>query len=128
MKIKSKKGATMVEAAMIFPLVIAAVVAVLYIVLSLYQSLSLQTSLHLALRKECGELSQTVYRQEAIKTFQSEKNWVGIRPVVRMEAEKEYRVNTLFKDHITRKEEGRYYVIDEAELIRTLSFQGEEAD
>lgn len=121
----------MVEAALIFPLVIAGVMAVLYIAISLYLSLSLQASLHLTLRRECGEISQTVYRLEAAKTaesFQSERDRAGIRPLVRMETEKEYRINTLFKDRITRKEEGRSYIVDEAELARILSFDGGNRD
>ncbi len=128
MKVKSKKGATMVEAAMIFPLVIAAVAAVLCIVTGLYQSLSLQSSLHMALRNECGLASQTVYRQERMQDFRPEKDREGLRPVIRMEKEREYRINIIFKGHVTRTEKGRAYVIDEAELIRVLSFQREESD
>ena len=125
MKIRSRKGTTMVEAAMIFPLVIAAVIAVIYIVLSLYSSLSLQASLHLALRKEGGELSQTTYRLQEMKEFQSKKDSVGIRPVLRTEWEREYRINTLFQARSTRKAEGRVYLVDEAERIRILYFKGE---
>jgi hypothetical protein len=127
MNIRSKKGTTMVEAAMIFPLVVAGVVAVLYIVIGMYLSLSLQSSLHLSLRNECGELSKTVYRLDEIVEFKAETDRKGIRPVVRMEEEREYRINILFKDRITRKEEGRSYLINEPELIRILSFQEEES-
>jgi hypothetical protein len=126
MRIRSKKGTTMVEAAMIFPLVIAGVIAVLYIVIGMYQSLSLQSSLHLALRKECGERTQTVYRMEEMQDFKAETGRNGIRPVVKMKAEREYQIHIILQDRITRKEEGRSYLIDEPELIRILSFQEEE--
>lgn len=110
---------------MIFPLVIAGVMAVIYIVISLYLSLSLQTSLHLALRRECGEISGTVYRLETPRDlqqgFQQSHDFAGIRPVVRMEEEREYFIKSIFTDRIIRKEQGRYYVIDEAELERILS-------
>ncbi len=122
MKKNSKKGAALVEAAMIFPLVIAGVMAVIYIVINMYSSLSLQTSLHMALRRESGELSQTVYRQEAGKNFPMQKDWSGIRPVIRMEQKSEYGIDILFHDRVMRQEEGRVYVIDEAELIRILPF------
>ncbi len=69
MKVKSKKGSTMVEASMIFPIVIAAVMAVLYIVIALYSSLSLQTSLHLALRKECGNCPTRYIDQKKSKNL-----------------------------------------------------------
>lgn len=125
MKIKSKKGSAMVEATMIFPMVIASVVAVLYIIIGLYLSLSLQASLHLALRKECGEISQTVYRVEQIEEFQYEEEKLGLRPIIKMEAERDYRVSKLFTKDISRTEKGRSYVLDEAEGIRILSLAGE---
>ena len=112
---------------MIFPLVIACVMAVIYIIINLYLALTLQTSLHLALRKACGEFSQTVLRQEEMKDYQWEKDRVGLRPVIRMEEAAEYRINTIFKSRITRIEEGRSYVIDEAELIRIRSLKEEES-
>jgi hypothetical protein len=125
----NNNGTAMAEAAVILPLVIAGVMAVIYIVISLYLSLSLQTSLHLALRRECGELSQTVYRPETAqdirRDFQPERGFSGIRPTVRMEKERGYQIKSIFADRITRKEEGRAYLIDEAELARILSFAGE---
>lgn len=126
MKIKSKKGTTMVEAAMIFPLVIAGVAAVLHIVVGMYLSLSLQSSLHLALRMECGEMSQTVYRTGEIKSYAFEKDRIGIRPVVKMDEVREYGINTLFNYKTVREEEGRSYLVDEPELIRIITFQEEE--
>ncbi|MDD3168878.1 MAG: hypothetical protein PHC91_05360 [Eubacteriales bacterium] len=120
---RTRKGTTMVEAAMIFPLVIAGVMAVIYIVIGLYSSLSLQCSLHLALRKECGVLSQTVIRNEEVREFQSKKEWSGIRPVLKMAEEREYRINTLFQVCVSRREEGRSYIINEAEMVRLLQFR-----
>lgn len=117
----------MVEAAMIFPLVIACVIAVIYIIINLYLALTLQTTLHLALRKESGEFSKTVYRQEEMKDYQCEKDRVGLRPIIRMEEAAEYQINTLFKSRIIRIEKGRAYLIDEAELIRIISIKREES-
>lgn len=121
-----RKGTVMVEAAMIFPLVVAAVAAVIYIVIGLYSSLALQSSLHLDLRKECGESSETVFRLEKIQKFNSSKEVFGIRPVLRAEEARVHRIGSLFKQSVTRKETGRSYIIDEAELIRLLSLWGEE--
>lgn len=126
----NNKGAAMAEAAMIFPLVIAGVMAIIYIIINLYLSLLLQASLHTALRKECGEYTQTVLRIETVEDsqqrFQQLLDWDGIIPVIRMEQEREYRIKSIFADRITRKEEGRSYAIDEAETDRILSFLQEE--
>lgn len=116
----------MVEAAMILPLVITGVMAVIYIVISLYTSLCLQSSLHLALRNQCGVLSKTVYREEETSEFQSERKWSGIRPILSMEGEREHRINTLFQMHVIQKEASRSYIIDEAELVRLLHYREEE--
>lgn len=121
----NNKGAAMAEAAMIFPLVLAGVMAVIYIIINLYLSLVLQTSLHTALRKECGEHTQTVFRIETVqdsrRQFQQSLDWDGVIPVIRMEQEREYRIKSIFAQRITRKEEGRSYAIDEAETDRVLS-------
>lgn len=116
----------MVEAAMIFPLVIAGVMAVIYIVINLYSSLSLQSSLHIALRNECGEIAQTVYRLENSLSYKVEKDWIGLRPILRMEEEREYRIKTIFHERVMRREVGRSYLINEAEMIRIMYFKRKE--
>ena len=112
----------MVEAAFIFPIVIAAVIVVLYIVIGLYQSLDLQTSIHLALRKDSGENSETVYRAEDTIEFKSAEEMLGLRKALSMKEERKYKINMIFNDEITKKETGRFYVIDEAEMLRIISF------
>lgn len=118
----------MVEAAMLFPLVIAAVAAVICIVVGMYQSLFLDASLHMALRNECGLSAETVYRRGYISNHEPIKDKAGIRPVIRMENEKEYRISILFKDTVAHKDKGRSYEIDEAEMIRVRSFFTEESN
>lgn len=112
---------------MIFPLVITSVAALIYIVINLYLALMLQTSIHLSLRNECGESSQTVYRQEVTNDYQWKKEWIGLRPAIKMEEVREYRIESLFKSRLKRIEEGSAYVVDEDELIRIRSLSGEES-
>jgi hypothetical protein len=126
MDFKSRKGTMMVEAALIFPLVVAAVVAVIYMVIVLYSSLSLQASMHLDMRRESGEFTETVFRIQHTRDFKSTKGLKGIRPVIRMEEERAYGIGSLFRQTIIRTERGRVYIIDEAELTRILSEGGAE--
>lgn len=118
MIIHNKRGSALVEAALIFPLVIAGVMAVLYIIIGSYLSLSLQSSLQIAIRKECGESSETVYRIEESSEYPVTKVMIGLRPAIAMEEERKYRIRGLFNNEISRKEKGRSYIIDEAEIIR----------
>lgn len=113
---------------MIFPLVIASISAIIYTVTALYMSLSLQTSLHMALRKESGKISQTIYYLNEVDPVLSETGSFGFRPVVEAETEREYRIDLIYEDRIIRREYGRVYIINEAELIRIGSFLEEEPD
>lgn len=56
----NKKGAAMVEAAVVFPLVILAVISVICILIFLYNGVEMQCKMHMALRAEAGEVTETV--------------------------------------------------------------------
>ena len=119
MNAKSRKGTAMVEASIVFPLVICAVVALIYITVNLYLSLSFQTSLHMALRNECGEQTETVCRPAAEpKDYTYHDERYGLRLAILGEDAHEYRMEGLFKKRTYRTETGRAYLLDEAELLR----------
>jgi len=125
MKLKSKNGATIVEASMIFPLVIAGVIAVLYIIIGLFSSLALQCSIHMTLKNEAGQISETVNRREETREYEMERGMVGIHPIISIVESKEYKTSKLFEKKIKRVEIGRSYIIDEAELIRRVTLAKE---
>ncbi len=119
MNAKSRKGTAMVEASIVFPLVICAVVALIYITVNLYLSLSFQTSLHMALRNDCGEQAETVYRPAAeLKDYTCHKSRFGLRFAILAENTHESRMEGLFHHRVYRTETGRAYLLDEAELLR----------
>ncbi len=115
----------MVEAAILFPLVIAGVAAVICIIINMYLSLSLQSSMHLAIRKACGEQSGIIYRQETTKEYQWEKEIDGIRSVLTMEEEREYRIRSLFRNRLTDRKKARAYIINDTKMIRIFSLEKE---
>lgn len=125
MKVKSRKGSVLAEASLIFPLVIGAVMAILYIVIGLFLSLQLQTGLHLDLRNEAGRVSETVHRTERVIHTDFEKGFVALRPILRAEKTRTYKRNALILKGIERTEKGRVYVIDEAELLRRVTLAKE---
>lgn len=125
MKFTSKKGSTIVEASMIFPLVIAGVIAVLYIIIGVFCSLSLQCSIHMALKNETGQITETIIRNQETHEYEMEQALVGIHPIISIEEYKEYEISKLFTNKIERIEKGRSYIIDEAELIRRVTLAKE---
>lgn len=66
----NKKGTSTVEAAIVFPLVILVVLALISILIFFYQLTESNVKMHLALRAESGRLSGTIhYRNEEDAPF-----------------------------------------------------------
>ena len=110
----NRKGNATVEAALIFPLVILSVVALIYMLLYFYRLTEIRTEMHIALRAESGRIRETVfYEKEPKEPF----------PVYR-------KAGCLYSSGtVTFTETGllkagkkelsaKKYVIDEAEFIR----------
>ena len=124
----------MVEAAFIFPLVIAAVFTVIYILISLYSHTTLQSSLHIELRGAEGletgltdrelkdETERDKYRAANEGThFDIEVNNQLIHPYVFAEARKTFRGTSVFSALIERQYSGRYYLVNDAAVIRNTN-------
>lgn len=59
MDFKNQRGSVMVEAAILFPVVILAVVGIICILIFFYNQIETQSSMHMAMRKEAGEINKT---------------------------------------------------------------------
>lgn len=113
---------------MVFPLVIAVTAAILSITAGMYQSVFLQSSIHMALRQECGEISETVCRETRMDRFETSREYALLHPYLKIEEWRTYRLDFLFHDSVKKQEAGRYYLIDEAELVRIFTLSGEESN
>lgn len=115
----------MVEAALIFPLMILSVMALIYMLLYFYQLTEIRTEMHIALRAESGRISETVfYEKEPKEPF----------PVYR-KTDHLYSSGTLTFTETGLLKAGkknmyaRKYTIDEAEFIRLMDLlKGEKKD
>ena len=125
MRIRSRRGSVLAEASLIFPLVTGAVIALLYIIIGLFLSLQLQTSLHLDLRNEAGRNAETVHRTERAIYTDFEKGFMALRPILQGEKTRTYKRNALLLNKVEKTEKGRVYVIDEAELLRKVTLAKE---
>jgi hypothetical protein len=130
-----QRATAMVEAAVVFPLVIASVMAIVYLMINLYSVTALRASLHLALRAEADAetgLTEAViadgrvydrYRLAAERRgISPEHRRKGlINPYVAAEENKRYTGNALIRGGVTRTHFGRFYVLDEVGVVRNLS-------
>jgi hypothetical protein len=130
-----KRGTAMVEAAVVFPLVIASVAAIVYLMINLYSFTALRASLHIALRAEADAetgLTEAViadgrvydrYRLAAERRgISPEHRREGLlHPYVAAEEDKRYAGNAMIRGGVTRTHFGRFYVLNEAGVVRNLS-------
>ena len=112
----------MVEASMVFPIVIAAVIAVIYMVICLYSSLSDQVLMQLAIREEAGIKSETVVRTGYFMEITPDDGRLGMSRILSVKEKNHYQMKGLFSKTVSRTDDCRVYVIDEAELVRQVYF------
>ena len=64
----NRKGTTMVEAAVVFPMVILAVMALIYMLQIFFKETEMRADMHKALRAESGKYCQTLQYQKNIQS------------------------------------------------------------
>ena len=113
---RSKRGGMIAEAAIIFPVVILSMMAILWILIRMYIDASGVIHEHLALRLEAGFRTETVLREEGYYALAPEDRF-GASAFSRApeiyDAGK-YAGNYIFTD------KGRCYIIDEIDSIRKV--------
>ncbi len=119
----NKKGSTMVEAAVVFPLVILTVVAVIFILTFLFQQVTYNARLHLALNATMGQETDTVmtYRNvpDDIKPYPS---FYGIFPSYYADRGLHFSKKGLLNKSFTKVLESRVYTVDEKKFILYTDF------
>ena len=115
-KVNSKRGGTIAEAAVVFPVVIIVVLTVIYILIVLYTEASTAARDHLALRKESGIRTETVGREDGFTNIMPEDKF-GRVP---FQKTAEIFEGPKLPDRLLFTDRSSVYVIDEAAYIRRI--------
>lgn len=115
---KSKKGSVIAEAAIVYPVVIAVVLTVVYILINLYADASIAARDHLALRYESGAKTGTVIRPNEYRGIAPEDKF-GRKP---FSENVEIVEATGFQGARLEDGGGTVYVINERSYIRKVDF------
>lgn len=131
----NKKGATMVEAALIYPMILAATMAVIYILISLYSATSIRAHIYTFLRAESLSITETgeqAHLKNNALVFSDKYSSAAFRSKISITKEKHLLYSTLngsvnhtYKGNAmllskTKMQYGKLYVIDEKEYIRKI--------
>jgi hypothetical protein len=132
---RSRRGTSLVEAAVVFPLVIASVAAIIYLMINLYSFAALRASLHLSLRAEADAetgLTEAVVADGRIYDryrLAAERGGISAKlhrkvlspSYVSAEEKRSYGGNAMIREDVTRTHFGRFYVLDEVGIVRNQS-------
>lgn len=125
----------MVEAAIIYPLAIGAIMAVIYIIICMYTGTAIKANINIELRDKALEMTQTGEKITDLGKFIPEdkygKGAFNKRIYITEEKNIEinslygvvshvYKGNSLMSDNFLRKHQGTVYLIDEKEYIRKV--------
>ena len=128
----NKKGSTMVESAIIFPLVILAAIAVIYLFINIYSQASLQANMHILIREEAGsqgdllsvkikdEYVRDKYRRnaESVSVEIVEKAMFGFKYFEASKSKKYLGGGLTAGKQYEMEYYGRYYAINESLIVR----------
>ncbi len=125
----------MVEAAIIYPLAIGAIMAVIYIIICMYTGNAIKANINIELRDKVFEMTQTGEKITDLGKFMPEDKYGkgAFNKKIYITEEKNVEINSLYgvvshvysgnslmSDNFLRKHQGTVYLIDEKEYIRKV--------
>lgn len=116
----NKKGGMMVEAAVVFPVIILALLAVLYMLIYFYSQVGEQVKMHIKLRSECGLICENMYygnQDDSQITFYRDGNSIYCYSSV-----DSYGSNML--ENWGKELSAEKYLIDETAVVRMVDLAG----
>ncbi len=117
----NKRGAAMVEAAIVYPIVIIAMMTVLYLLMALYSTAASTAELHTALRQKAGNESETVLAENFSEQTVSLHREGGILyDTVQGECSDTAWAEGLFRISLQRNYRDKILLMDEEKYIRCL--------
>lgn len=119
----NKKGSTIVEAAVVFPLVIMTVVATIFILTFMFNEVASQAKMQVAVNAKMGQETKTVYTYKnvptSIKPYSGQNGFISC--YIADEKLKFKRTGILSKSFVKKKESSAYEV-NEKKYIRYVDF------
>jgi len=118
----NQKGGTMVEAALVFPLIILSLMAIIAILMFLFKEAASQAELHLVIRTEAGRYNGTFHGKAGSSSIVVGREFKGLHNVMDGKSyvtfDKNYIISRTFRKPIT----GHQHLTDERKYSRYIDF------
>jgi hypothetical protein len=118
----NRKGNTMVEAALVFPIIILSLMATIAILMFLFEESAKQAELHLVLRTEAGRQTGTFHGQPGSSSISVERGIKGIRSIINGKTTVTFEEIGILPRTVHKPIEGYQYLADERKYVRYVDF------
>jgi hypothetical protein len=118
----NRKGGAMVEAALVFPLVILSLMTIIAILMFLFEEAAAQSELHLVIRTEAGRANGTFNGKAGSSNASVYKGIKGIHSVMKGNGAVTFEKNKILPWTYQKPITGYQYLTDERKYIRYIDF------
>lgn len=118
----NQKGGAMVEATLVFPIIILSLIAVIGILLFLFEEAATQAELHLVIRTEVGRQTGTFQGQQGSTNVSLDKGFKGIHSVIKGRTTVTFAETTLLTHGFRKPITGYQHMTDERKYVRYIDF------
>lgn len=127
-----QKGGVMVEAALVFPMIILALMAVITILTFLFEEAATQAEVHLVIRTEAGHQTGTFHGQPGSSNVTIDKSIKGFQSIMKGSTFLTFEGSGMLSGAFHKPITGYQHLTDERKYVRYMDFftggQGEDSD
>jgi len=118
----NQKGGAMIEAALVFPMIILALMAVITILMFLFEEAATQAEVHLVIRTEAGRQTGTFHGQPGSSSITIDKSIQGIQSIMKGSTMVTFEGSGMLSEAFRKPINGYQHLTDERKYVRYMDF------
>jgi hypothetical protein len=118
----NRKGGAMIEAALVLPLVILSIFAIIGILMFLFEEAAAQADLHGGIRFDAGKQTGTYHGWTRSQKVVAERGFRGVYPVVEGTSSVVFEGAKILPGPVKKPLQAHIYIVDERKYIRYVDF------
>lgn len=118
----NQKGSTIVEASLVFPIIILSIMAMIAILMFLFEEAAAQAELHLVIRTEAGRQTGTFHGSSGSSTVSVGRGFYGIHSVMNGKSSVTFEEIEILPLPVHKSLVAYQHLIDERKYARYIDF------
>ncbi len=118
----NRKGGAMVEAALVFPIIVLSLMAIIAIMIFLFEEAASQAELHLVLRTEVGRQTGTFHGKTGSSNVSIRRGIMGIHSIINGTSSVTFEETRILPREVRKPLTGYLHLVDERKYARYMDF------